>query len=67
MQPCGFNASMAKWGLAVESMCECQKEEQTAEHVINRCPIYQAPCGTMELQNLDEETCDWLLHRCPDI
>ena len=38
-----FNVSMRKWGLADSAVCECGDPEQTADHVINTCPLYRPP------------------------
>ena len=62
-----FRSSMHKWGLASSASCECGAEEQTADHVILECPIYQAPNGIHGLMSVDDETVTWLLNVCPDI
>ena len=36
-------ASMKKWGLADRSACECGEPEQTADHIINSCPLHRPP------------------------
>ena len=35
-----YRSSMKKWGLADSAACECGEPEQTAAHIINRCPLY---------------------------
>ena len=35
-----YRASMKKWGLADSAAaCECGEPEQTADHIINSCPL----------------------------
>ena len=34
---------MKKWGLADSAACECGEPEQTADHIINSCPIHRPP------------------------
>ena len=34
-----YKASMKKWGLADSAACECGEPEQTADHIINSCPL----------------------------
>ena len=34
-----------KWGMVSTAGCEREAKEQTAEHVITFCPIYQHPNG----------------------
>ena len=34
---------MKKWGLADSAACECGEPEQTADHIINSCPLYRPP------------------------
>ena len=36
-------ASMNMWGLADSAPCECGEPEQTADHIINRCPLHRPP------------------------
>ena len=58
---------MFQWGLAPNATCECGAEEQTADHVILRCPIYRAPNGLRGLADLDDCSVTWLTSVCPDI
>ena len=44
-----FHLSMHKWGLAPSLNCECGVSEQTADHVLTACPIYQVPHGVRGL------------------
>ena len=62
-----FRSSMHKWGMAPSAICECDMENQTADHVISDCPIYSAPNGAQGLRNLDDSTIQWLLNKCPEI
>ena len=55
-----FHSSMHKWGLAPSPNCERGASEQTADHVLTACPIYQAPHGAQGLTVLDDETQCWL-------
>ena len=38
-----YNASMKKWDLAGSAACECGEPEQTADHIINSCPLHRTP------------------------
>ena len=38
-----YKASMKKWGLADSAACECGEPEQTADHIINSCPLHRPP------------------------
>ena len=38
-----YKASMKKWGLTDSAACECGEPEQTADHIINSCPIHRPP------------------------
>ena len=62
-----FRSNMFQWGLAPNATCECGAEEQTADHVILRCPIYRAPNGLRGLADLDDCSVTWLTSVCPDI
>ena len=35
-----YKASMKKWGLTDNAACECGEPEQTADHIINSCPLH---------------------------
>ena len=38
-----YKASMKKWGLADNATCECGEPEQTADHIVNSCPLHRPP------------------------
>ena len=38
-----YRASMKKWGLVDTAACECGEPEQTADHIINSCPLHRPP------------------------
>ena len=38
-----YKASLKKWGLADSAACECGEPEQTADHIINSCPLHRPP------------------------
>ena len=38
-----YKASIKKWGLADSAACECGEPEQTADHIINSCPLHRPP------------------------
>ena len=38
-----YKASMKKWGLADSAACEYGEPEQTADHIINSCPLHSPP------------------------
>ena len=44
-----FGSSMYKWGLASSANCEYGASEQTADHIILTCPMYQASREIMVL------------------
>ena len=56
-----YNSSMKKWGLADSAACECGEPEQTADHIINSCPLHRPPseAGLFEVGPL---TRAWLQH-----
>ena len=56
-----YKASMKKWGLSDSAACECGEPEQTADHIINSCPLHRPPseCGLFEVGPL---TRAWLQH-----
>ena len=56
-----YRASMKTWGLADSAACECGEPEQTADHIINRCPLHRPPseAGLFEVGPL---TSAWLQH-----
>ena len=35
-----FQPPMPKWGLAATSICECDELDQTASHLILKCPLH---------------------------
>ena len=55
-----FDLSMHKWSLASSAKCECGANEQTADHIIVKCPRHRAPRKIMGQTVLDEETRCWL-------
>ncbi|KAL7864616.1 hypothetical protein AOLI_G00160360 [Acnodon oligacanthus] len=54
-----FKSSLKKWGLSDRAACECGKPEQTAEHIINGCPLYNPPSAA-GLFDLGPKTRAWL-------
>ena len=38
-----YRSSTKKWGLADSAACECGEPEQTADHIINSCPLHRPP------------------------
>ena len=38
-----YRASMKKWGLTDSAACECGEPQQTADDIINSCPLYIPP------------------------
>ena len=55
-----FHSSMHKWDLAPSPNCGCGDSEQTEDHVLVACSMYQAPHGARGLTVLDDETRCWL-------
>ena len=49
-----FPSSMHKWGMAPSAICECGVEDQTADHIIQRCQ-YSPPNGVHGLQVMDDD------------
>ena len=49
-----YRASMKKLGLADSAACECGEPEQTADHIINSCPLHRPPseAGLFEVRPL---------------
>ena len=54
-----FKWSMREWGLAETAACECGETEQTADHIINTCPLYRPP-SEAGLFHVGPETVAWL-------
>ena len=56
-----YRAYMKMWALADSAACECVEPEQTAEHIINSCPLHRPPfeAGLFEVGPL---TRAWLQH-----
>jgi len=42
------------------SNCGCEAEEQTADHILASCSLFQLPNGALGLAALDDDTVDWL-------
>ena len=61
-----FLSSMHKWGMAPLAICECGVEDQTTDHIIQKCQ-YLPPNGAHGLQVLDDDTIKWLSTSCPNI
>ena len=38
-----YRSSTKKWGLADSAACECGEPKQTADHIINSCPLHRSP------------------------
>ena len=55
-----YKVSMKKWGLADSAACECGEPEQTADHIINSCPLHRPPseAGIFEVGPLTRA--DWV-------
>ena len=51
-----FHLFVHKWGLASSPKCECGTSEQTADHVLQTCPIHPAPQGAQGLTVLNDES-----------
>ena len=60
-----FRSSMQKWGMAPSAICECDMEDQFANHNIQTCQY--SPDGVHGLQVLDDDTMKWLSTSCPNI
>ena len=54
-----YKASMQRWGLADSAACDCGDPEQTAEHIINTCPLHRPP-SEAGLFDLGPEMLAWL-------
>ena len=54
-----YKASMQRWGLADSAACDCGYPEQTAEHIINTCPLHRPP-SEAGLFDLGPEMLAWL-------
>ena len=58
--------SMKKWGLADSAVCQCGEPEQTADHIMNICPLYRPP-SEASLFQVGPETMAWLCETELDI
>ena len=54
-----YRSSMKKWGLGDSAACECGEPEQTADHIINSCPLQRSPSET-GLYEVGPLTREWL-------
>ena len=54
-----FAHCMHQWGLATSPLCECG-HVQTADHILDHCPIFAPPNGRRGLQELDLTSRSWL-------
>ena len=56
-----YRSSTKKWSLADSAACECGEPEQTADDIINSCPVHRPPseAGLFEVGPL---TRAWLQH-----
>ena len=61
-----FKSAMKKWGLVDSAACQCGEPEQSAEHIINTCPLYRPP-SEAGLFQVGPETRAWLHHTELDI
>ena len=61
-----FESLMYRWRLTTTAVCDCDAEQQTPEHLLCQCPIYNL-ARKDELLVLDDNTIDWLLNVCPNI
>ena len=61
-----FCSSIHKREIVLSVICDCGMEDQTADHVIQRCQ-YLPPNGVHGLQILDDVTIKWLSTLCPNI
>ena len=57
---------MNRWELITTAVCDCGAEQQTPDHLLYQCPIYNL-ARKNGLLVLDDNTIDWLLNVCPDI
>ena len=61
-----FASLMYRWGFTTTALYDCGAEQQTPEHLLYQCPIYNL-ARKDGLLLLDDNTIDWLLSVCPDI
>ena len=61
-----FGSLIYRWGLTTTAVCDCGAEQQTLEHLLYQCPIYNLARKDGQLV-LDGNIIDWLLNVCPDI
>ena len=61
-----FRSLMYKWKVTTTAVCDCGTEQQTPEHLLYQCPIYNL-ASKNELSVLNGNTIDWLLNVCPNI
>jgi len=51
---------MRKWGLVNSENCKCEAEEQTTDHILAFCLLYQPSKWDAWFGALDDGTVDWL-------
>ena len=54
-----------KCDMASTMASECRAKEQTAEHVITSCPIYQHPNGARAFSDVNNNPMTWLMETRP--
>ena len=62
-----FRSSLHNWGMVPSAACDCDAENQTAEHILAHCPLFSPPRRMTGLVRLDDDTIAWLHEFCPDI
>jgi len=55
-----LRSTMNKCGLVPSAKCSFGAEEQTTDHILASCPIYNPPKRALGLAAFDDDTVDWL-------
>ena len=56
---CGLSAHLKRIGISDTSLCECGQADQTSDHVLQSCPIYNERCQQTWPQGADLATKLW--------
>jgi len=49
-----------KWGLKDTPQCDCGHDKQTANHIVEECPVLNTPGGMKHLHKVKAAVTKWL-------
>jgi hypothetical protein len=57
---------MHKWGFGESPDCVCGAEQQTMDHIVNKCPLRLFPCGLLSLNEANPDAVEYLSRLDPN-